>query len=80
MLRTRRLLGAYAVRSAVTSQAELSNTTRDQQTRIRRTMGRVASNASFSLQWSMLVNKRTLLIDVTLKASSIGADREPRLL
>ena len=43
-------------------------------------MWRVTRNASVSLNWSMLVNKRTLFVCVTLDASRIGAGRQSRLL
>ena len=42
-------------------------------------MWRVTSNAPFGLNWSMLVNKWSLLIYVTLYASRIGACCQSRL-
>ena len=42
-------------------------------------MWRVTSNASFGLDWSMLVNKRSLLIYVTLYAGRIDTGCQPRL-
>ena len=79
MLRTRGLFSADTVCNAVARQTELRYAARDQQAWIGRTVWRVARDAPVRLNWSMLVNKRTLLIDVTLKASSVGADRQPRL-
>jgi hypothetical protein len=42
-------------------------------------MWRVTRNASFGLDWSVLVNKRSLLINVTLYAGRIHTGCQPRL-
>ena len=42
-------------------------------------MRRVTSNAPLGLNWGMFVNKRTLLVYVTLNASRINARCEARL-
>lgn len=42
-------------------------------------MWRVTRDASVSLNWSMLVNKRTLFVCVTLDAGGIGSSRQSRL-
>ena len=80
MLRTGRLLRADTVRVAVTRQTELCDTARNQQTWIRRTVRRVTRDATISLYRCMLVNKRPLLVCVTLDASRVGAGRQSRLL
>src|SRR4026209_1844162 len=76
VLRTGRLLRAYAMRRAVTRQTELRHTAGNQQTRIRRTMRRVTGNASFRFYRGMFVNKGTLFVDVTLDAGCVGASGE----
>src|SRR5262245_35515197 len=40
----------------------------------------MAGDAAIGLYWRMLVNKRTLLVCVTLDTGCVGASREPRLL
>ena len=42
-------------------------------------MWRVTRDATISLDRGMLVNKRTLLVSVTLDARGVGAGRESRL-
>jgi hypothetical protein len=70
------LLSADAVSRAVTGQTKLRDTTRNQQSRIGRTMRRVTRDTSVSLHRRMLVNKRPLLVCVTLDASGIRASRQ----
>ena len=79
MLRASRLFRADAVRHAVACQTELSDAARNQQARIGRTVWCVTGNAAFSLNRSMFVNKRTLLVYVTLDASSIDTRRKSGL-
>ena len=73
VLRTSRLIRADIVSHAVTGQTELRDAARSQQARISRTVRRMTCDASFCLHRSMLVNKWTLLICVTLDASCISA-------
>ena len=73
VLWTSRLVGAHAMSRAVTGQTKLRNATRNQQSRVRRTVRCVTGNAPVGLHWSMLVNKRSLFVCVTLDASGIGA-------
>lgn len=62
-----------AVILTVAFQAELGNSTRLQQTRVRRTMWRVTSNTAFGFYRSMFVGEWSLFIRVALDASRIGA-------
>ena len=80
MLRTGGLVRANTVGRTVTGQTKLSDTARDQQTRIRRTVRRMTSDAAIGLYRSMLVNKRSLLVCVTLDTGGVRAGGEPRLL
>ena len=80
MLRTGRLRRADVMRQAVTSQAKLIDGAEAQQTRIRRTVRRVASRASFSLYRRMFVSEWTLFVGVALDATCVGAGCEPGLL
>ena len=80
MLRTSGFLRTNSMGHAMTGQTELCDAARDQQTRIRRTVRRMASDAALSLYRSMLVNKRSLLVCVTLDAGCVRAGGEPRLL
>jgi hypothetical protein len=73
-------IGTDAMGRAVTGQAELRHATRNQQSRVRRTVRRVTGDASVGLHGSMFVNKRSLLVCVTLDASSVGARRQSCLL
>lgn len=70
------LLRADAVSRAVTSQAKLGHAAGDQQTRIRGTMRRVTRDAAVGFHRRMFVNKRPLLVCMTLDASRVGAGRE----
>ena len=79
MLRTSRFVRAHTMRHAVTREAELAHAARDEQTWIRRPMRRVTGNAAFGLDGHVLVHKWTLLIDVTLYASSVGSRGQSRL-
>ena len=79
MLRASGLVRAYTVRHAVARQAKLSDTIRNQQARVRRTMRCVTGSAAFCLDRRMLVNKRTLLIDVTLYTGGVGPRSQSRL-
>ena len=80
MLRTGRFLCSHTMRHAVTGQTKLCDAARDQHTRIRRTVRCMTSNATIGLYWSMLVNKRSLLVCVTLDTGCVSAGCEPRLL
>lgn len=74
-----RLLRAHAMRDAVTRQTELRHATRSQQTWIRRTVRRMTGDAPFGFHRSMLVNKRPLLVRVTLNTRGVEARRQPGL-
>ena len=76
VLWTRGLVRADAVSRAVAGQTELGNATRNQQSRIRRTMWRVTRNATIGLNRCVLVNKRPLLVRVALDASGVSASRQ----
>ena len=79
MLRASRFFRADTVRHAMACQTELTDAARNQQARIGRTVWCVTGDAPFSLNRSMFVNKRTLLVYVTLEASRIDARCEARL-
>ena len=79
MLRTGGLVRANTVGRTVTRQTELCDAARDQWTWIRRTVRSVTCDASIGLDWCMFVNKRALLVCVTLDASGIGSRRQSRL-
>ena len=79
MLRTGRLDCADIVGNAVAGQAKLRHPARIQQPRICGAVRRVTRAASFSLNRRMFVNKRALLVRVTLDTSRIGASRQSRL-
>jgi hypothetical protein len=79
VLWTSRLVCTNTVRDTVASQTELRYSARNQQTRIGRTVRGMTRNAPISLDRGMLVNKRSLLVCVTLDAGSVGAGRESRL-
>ena len=76
VLRPGRLIRAHAVRGAVTSQTELRDAARNQQARIRRTVRRVTRDAALGLDGRVLVNKRTLLVRVTLDTCRVSTGRE----
>lgn len=80
MLRTRGLFSTDTMSRTVTRQTKLCYATRDQQTRIRRTVRRMTRDATVRLDRRVLVNKRSLLVCVTLDARCVGAGRESRLL
>ena len=80
MLRTGRLNSPDVVRYTVARQAELRDSTKPQQPRVRRAMRSVTSRTAFSLERRMFVREWTLLVRVTFNASRIGAGGEPRLL
>ena len=61
---------------AVTGQAKLRHPTRRQETWICGTMRRMTRDAAFRLDRRMLVNKRTLLVGVTLDAGCIRTCRK----
>ena len=79
MLGTRRLIRTDAMRRTVTSQTELRDAARNQQPGIRRTMRRVTSDATISLDRCVFVNERALLVSVALDAGGVRAGGEPRL-
>ncbi len=64
----------------VARQAELIDSTKPEQTRICRTVRRVAGGAPFGFHRRMFVSERTLLVRVTLNASCIRACCQPGLL
>ena len=80
MLRTGGFLRSDTMGHAVTGQTKLCDAARVQQTWIRRTVRRMTGDAAIGLYWSVLVNKRSLLVCVTLNAGCIRAGGEPRLL
>jgi hypothetical protein len=79
MLRASRLDGPDIMRQAVACQAELVNSAVPQQTRIRRSMRRMTSRASFSFYRSMFVGERTLFVHVTFNASCVGTSGQSGL-
>ena len=76
VLRPRRFLSADTVRRAVAGQTELRDATGDQQPRVRRTMRRVTRDTAIRLHRGMLVNKRSLLVCVTLDAGCVRTGRK----
>jgi len=68
------------MRDAVTRQTELCHATRYQQTWVRRTVRRMTGDAPVGLNRRMFINKRALLVCVTLDASGIGSDGKSGLL
>jgi len=64
------------MRHAVAGQTKLSHATRRQQTWICGTVRCMTGNTAFSFHRRMFVNKRTLLVCVTLYASSVCACRK----
>lgn len=79
MLRASRLDGANVMGHAMACQTQLVNCGISQQPRISRSVRRMASRATFSFHRRMFVSKRSLLIDVTLKARRISASCQSRL-
>ena len=79
VLRAGGLFRAHTVRHAVTGQTELCYTARNQQTRVGGTVRSVTGDAPLGLNRSMLVNKRTLFVCVTLDARCIRARRQSSL-
>ena len=79
MLRAGRLYCADVVGNAVACQAKLRNPAGRQQARISRTVRRMTRAASFGLHRCMFESKWTLLVRVTLHASSVGARSQSRL-
>jgi len=73
VLRTCGFICADTMRTAVAGQTELCDAARNQQARIRRAVWGVTRDAPFGLNGSMLVNKWSLLVCVTLDAGCIGA-------
>jgi len=80
MLRTRGLNCADVMGNAVTGQAKLCHATRRQKPWICRTMRRMTGHATFRLDRSVLVNKRTLFVGVTFYARSVSAGCKSGLL
>src|SRR5436190_17676237 len=80
MLRTSRLNGTDIMRYAVAFQAKLVDSTVPQQARIRRSVRRMTSHATFGLYRSVFIGKWPLLIHVTLNASRVSARGQSRLL
>src|SRR6185369_10633790 len=74
-----RLVRPDPVSRAVTGQTELGHATRNQQSRIRRTVRRVTRDATIGLHRRMLVNKRSLLVCMALDASRVSPGRQSRL-
>ena len=66
-------LSADAVRNTVTCQTKLGHPARCQQPRIRRAMRCVTGDAPFGLNRGMFVDKRPLLVRMTLDTSCVGA-------
>ena len=75
-----RLNSSHVVGHAVARQAELIYRTVFQQTRIRRSVRRVACRAAFRLHRSVFEGERSLLVGVALDTSRIGSSRKPGLL
>ena len=80
VLRPGRFRRADVVSQAVASQTKLIDRAVTKQTRICRTVRRVASRASFSFYWRMFVSERTLFVGVTLNATCVRACCQPGLL
>ena len=79
MLRAGRLYCADFVFNAVTGQTKLRHATGYQHPRIGRAVRRMASTASFSLNWGMFESEWSLLVGVTLHASRVGPSSQSRL-
>lgn len=79
VLRTCGLLRPDTMRDAMAGQTKLCNAARNQQTWIGGAVWCVTRNASFCLNGSMLVNKRSLFVCMTLDTSGIGAGGQSRL-
>jgi hypothetical protein len=79
VLRTCGLIRADTMRDAVAGQTELCNAARNQQAWIGGAVWRVTRNATFSLNGSMLVNKGSLFVRMTLDTSGVGAGGQSRL-
>ncbi len=67
------------MRHTMACQTELVDRTVPQQPRIRRSVRRMASHATFSLHRSVFIGKRPLLVYVALNAGGISASRQPGL-
>ena len=80
VLRPGRFRRAYVVSQAVASQTKLIDRAEAQQTRIRRTVRRVASRASFCLYRRMFVSEWALFVGVALDATCVRTSRESGLL
>ena len=80
MLWTSRFDGPYVMGHAMAGQTQLINGGVPQQSWISRAVRRMTSRATFSFHRRMFVSKRSLLIDVTLKARRIAASCQSCLL
>ena len=73
MLRAGRLLRPHPVSSAMTCQAELGHATGNKHPWVSRPMRRMARGTTVRLDGRMLINKRALLVRMTLNTSRIRA-------
>src|SRR6266545_2969317 len=71
MLRTSRLDSPDVMGHAVAGQAQLIDGAVSQQSRIRRSVRRVAGRASFGFHRSMFIRERALLVRMTLNTCGI---------
>jgi len=80
VLRSGRLNSSNVVRHAVAGQTELIHCAVFQQSRIRRSVRRVACRAAFRLHRSVFEGERSLLVGVALDTSRIRSSGQPGLL
>jgi len=79
VLWARRFDCSHVVGQTVARQAQLIDCAKAQESWICRSVGCMTGRAAFSLHRSVLVDKRSLLVGVTLDASRVGAGRETSL-
>ena len=80
MLGPSRLNGSHVVRYAVACQTKLVDRAEPQQPWIGRAVWGVTSRAPFGFERRVFIDKRTLLVSMTLDTRGIGAGRQPCLL
>lgn len=66
-------------RKSVALQAQHVYLAHAQEPWVRRSMGSVTTSAAFRLYWRVLINKRTLLVDVALEADRVAAGQRSDL-
>ena len=75
-----RLIGSHAVSDTVTGQTKLIDLCKPEQAGIRGSMRRMTCRAALSLQRSVFVRERPLLVGVALNAPCVGSSRKSGLL